>query len=71
MHQLTYIVLLTFLLGSSNGYVALWKSGDPQPLQVYPYRTEMFPEADQQALERGILIESTQELDRMLEDYLS
>ena len=31
----------------------------------------MLPEADQLALEKGIRIDSQQELDQLLEDYLS
>ncbi len=70
--QHLYIALIcALLLGNCNGYIALWQDTDPQPLQVYPYRVEMLPEADQQALNRGIPIAGFQELNQLLEDYLS
>jgi hypothetical protein len=40
-------------------------------MEVFPYRAEMLPAADRQALEKGIRIESEDELARLLEDYLS
>ena len=64
-------ILVGFLLGISDGYIALWKCGDPTPLQVFPCRVEMLPPADQQVLAQGIHISSEQELSQLLEDYLS
>jgi hypothetical protein len=58
-------------LGIRDGYIALWKYGDPTPLQVFPCRVEMLPLADQKALAQGIHISSEQELSQLLEDYLS
>ncbi|MBR4289175.1 MAG: BofC C-terminal domain-containing protein [Oscillospiraceae bacterium] len=67
-----YLTLLFgFLLGISDGYITLWRDGSTQPLQVFPYQAQMLPEADQLALEKGIRIDSQQELDQLLEDYLS
>lgn len=67
-----YIALFFgFLLGIHNGFIALWHNGSPEPVQVFPYRAEMLPKADQQALEQGIHFESSQELANILEDYLS
>ena len=67
-----YLALLfTFLLGVHDGYIALWKDGNPQPAQVYPYKAEFLPVSDQKALEKGITVENAQELARLLEDYLS
>ena len=54
-----------------NGFIALWKDGRAEPLKVFPYRAELLPEQDQQALEKGIRFESREELLAMLEDYLS
>ena len=67
-----YIALIFgFLLGIRDGYVTLWKDGNTDPLQVFPYRAAHLPVADQQALEKGIHLESKQELIQLLEDYLS
>lgn len=62
---------LTFLLGIQDGYIALWKDGDPKPVEVFPFRAQMLPQADQQALEKGIRIENSLQLAQLLEDYLS
>ena len=71
MRYLYFTLLFGFLLGISDGYIALWKDGNPKPLQVFPYRAEYLPSADQQALEKGIHINNKQELKQLLEDYLS
>ena len=60
-----------FLLGISDGYVTLWKTGNPKPVEIFPYQAQFLPVADQQALEKGIFIDSADELNRLLEDYLS
>ena len=71
MRYLYFTLLFGFLLGISDGYIALWKEGNPRPLQVFPYRAEYLPSADQQALEKGIHINDKLELKQLLEDYLS
>ena len=74
MKKLRYLYLTLifgFLLGISDGYIALWKDGNADPLQVFPYKAENLPIADQQALEKGIHLESKRELIQLLEDYLS
>ncbi len=65
------LVALGFILGSYNGYVALWSKGKPEPDRVYPYRVSTLPPADQEALRKGITAENIIELTRLLEDYLS
>ena len=59
------------MLGIHDGYIALWKGSSAQPLQVFPVRVRMLPPADRQALENGIPISGEQELQQLLEDYLS
>ncbi|MDD5954543.1 MAG: hypothetical protein PUD38_05000 [Firmicutes bacterium] len=66
-----FTLIFGFLLGVSDGYIALWKDGNAQPLRVFPYRAELLPVADRQALERGIPLTDESELMRLLEDYLS
>lgn len=68
---LSVLVILCCYLGLHGGYLALWNSADAQPLQVFPYRAEGYPEADQKALRHGIPITSREELARLLEDYFS
>ena len=68
---LSLLLALGFILGTHNGYVALWSKGKAQPDRVYPYRVSTLPPADQQALRKGIHAENILELTQLLEDYLS
>lgn len=65
------LVLAGFMLGIRDGYIALWKDGRPEVWEVFPYRAQMLPEADQKILSRGIRAENREDLARLLEDYLS
>jgi hypothetical protein len=65
------MVLTAFILGSKNGYIALWRGEDPQPVKVFPYPISALPLQDQQALKNGIRLESIDELYALIEDYLS
>lgn len=67
----SFSILIGFLLGCHQGYIALWPEGATEPVQVYPYRVTSLPLADQQALRDGIHVDSEQELAMLLEDYLS
>ena len=65
------LLLLGLYLGLHNGYLALWKTGDTEPEQVFPFRASQYPKLDQKALENGIPIEDTEALKKLLEDFLS
>ena len=60
-----------YLLGNHRGYLALWKEDRPEPFQIFPVKVQNLPEADQQALNRGIPARSEIELSSLLEDFLS
>ena len=67
-----YLALIfTVLLGIHNGFVALWLPDDEKPAVVFPYSARSLPAEDYQALQEGISIETPEELDRILEDFLS
>ena len=67
-----YLTLIfTFLLGSHEGFIALWRSPGREPDLIFPYSIASLPRSDQLRLEEGILIESEDALHRLLEDYLS
>ena len=68
---ISLILFLGFILGSFKGYVALWKEGAPDPVQIFPCPVDALPEADRNALEQGIYARSQLELDQLMEDYLS
>ena len=65
------ILLLGFLLGIYDGKVALWIDGFSKPYYVSEYSAQVLPPADQQRLAEGIKIRDREELNRLLEDYLS
>jgi len=65
------LCLMGLYLGMHNGYVALLHTQSPTPLQVFPYRSVMYPEYDQNLLEHGIAVHSYKDLSKLLEDYFS
>ena len=72
MHRIIcYIMSLLLYLSLSDGYIALWKDGETEPIKVYPYHISLFPKIDQNRLEKGIPIESEEEFSKHIEDYLS
>lgn len=70
MKQLLLLLIIGYL-GLHNGQLALFESGKTVPDTVLPYRAELFPEADQKALQNGIPFSSESELNRLMEDFLS
>ena len=76
MHRMIYralpvLLCLGLVLGSYRGFVALFDEGNKEPRQIFPYKTESLPLADQQALAKGIPVPSEKALAHMLEDYMS
>ena len=66
------ILLAAFVvLGSWKGYIALFNGGESEPRQIFPNRVDSLPPADQQALEKGIIVRNERDLQQLLEDYLS
>lgn len=65
------IALLTILLGIHNGQIAVWKDDDPQPFLILPYKADMLPVKDRIALNKGIRFDSFQDLEQILQDYLT
>lgn len=66
-----FIIAFSFILGVQDGYIALWKDGCKNPVEVFPFQAKLLPEADQKALAEGIRIENAAQLARLMEDYLS
>ena len=69
--HLYFSLIFLFILGCKDGFIALWKDSDPEPVRVFPYSVQSLPPADQKALEKGIPIEDAEDLKHLLEDYLS
>ncbi len=71
-HAFLYLTLIfTFILGSHEGFVALWTQAGGDPAWVSPYKVSSLPTQDQKSLEQGIQVTSCQELHQLLEDLLS
>lgn len=65
------LLALLVILGSYKGYLALYDRGKTEPKQIFPRQIDTFPEADQLALEKGIVVRNDRDLQKILEDYLS
>lgn len=69
--KLALAAALYLVLGIWKGYVALYEAGATEPMRIYPYAVASLPEADQAALEDGVIIRNSTQLEQALEDYLS
>ena len=65
------LLVLGLYLGLHNGYLALWRTGNTKPEQVFPFKVALYPKIDQEALEKGIPIQDKEGLRKLLEDFLS
>lgn len=65
------LLTLGLLLGIHEGYIAIWRDGEADPLQVFPYRAELLPEQEQRMLAEGIYIRDERHLHSLLDEYLS
>ena len=64
-------LLLGFLIGNYNGRLAVWKEDDPEPYRIYPCPVYLLPRAERQMLQKGIRIDSMEDLSNFLENFLS
>ena len=62
-------LLMSFLLGSYNGRLALWKGEDPTPCKVFPCPIIVLPGAVQEQLRNGIRLETIEDVNRLLKQY--
>jgi len=69
--QLYLTLIMAFLIGNYNGYIALWTDETAKPVKVFPYSIVSLPPADQERVNAGIRVESVSDLAQLLEDYLS
>ena len=71
MRKRAVIFLLCAYLGLYGGHIALWDTPGGAPQYVFPYSAALLPQQDQQALEAGIYCPTQEEVNRLLQDYLS
>ena len=63
--------MASFLLGVHDGKIALWRDEETEPMKVFPYSVSLLPDAEQERLRKGIPIESMDDLNKLVEAYLS
>ena len=66
-----WILFFGLYLGIYNGNLAICEEGQTTPVMILPYKASLFPEDDIQRLKAGIPFENTDELSRLLEDFMS
>ena len=71
IHYIYTALLLIAYLGIYQGRIALWQDNSTTPAVIFPDRADLLPVTDQQMLEDRIPITSQEELNRLMEDYLS
>ena len=64
-------LLCSFLLGVHDGRLAMWKDEDPTPCKVFPCPIIVLPKAVQEQLKAGIRLETMDDVNRLLENFLS
>ena len=64
-------LLLGFLIGNFNGRLAIWKNDDPEPYRVYPCPVYLLPKEEREALQKGISINTMEDVEEFLENFLS
>ena len=69
--HLYIITVLSLILGTWKGYVALFEKEINEPVQIFSCPVSSLPVADQEALESGIPIRNPRDLQQVIEDYLS
>ena len=65
------LLALYVVLGCWKGHIAIFAGNSTEPWQIFPNKVSSLPPADQEALEKGILVRNDRDLERLLEDYLS
>ena len=71
-HRFCYSLLLAgLLLGTYKGRIALWKDTEKEPWKVSPYPVSALPAQEQAALKKGIHVDTIEDLNRLLENFLS
>lgn len=58
-----------FVLGECNGRLALYRENSAKPYKILDMEVYLLPEADREALREGIVVETEEELRKLLEDW--
>ena len=70
-YLLCALCLLNLYFGIHDGHIALKRSGQSTPLQIFPYSIALYPESDLVALEQGLPVADSMDMAKLMEDYFS
>lgn len=65
------LVAILGYLGSYNGKLCMFNESKTKPVCIFPYSVAIFPLNDQAMLYKGIPYGNREELNRLMEDFLS
>ena len=60
-----------FVVSEYQGNIAIFKKGNPSPVKIVDVQLSDLPKQDKELLEKGIEVNSKEELLNILEDYCS
>lgn len=66
-----YLMEDYYTLSEYKGKIAVFKNQESIPIDIYDVYVSTLPQHDRNLLEKGIRIETTEELQRLIEDYTS
>lgn len=58
-----------YILTEYDGRLAVFIDGENTPVTVYNTYTDTLPQQDKELIQKGIRVESTEKLQRLIEDY--
>ncbi|MCH5191092.1 MAG: hypothetical protein J1F23_02905 [Oscillospiraceae bacterium] len=60
-----------YIVSEYEGKIAVFKNEEKFPLEIYDSFTAILPDTDRELLKNGIIANSTEELQKIIEDYTS
>jgi len=63
--------MAVYLVKTYNGEIGIFRVGETVPFRILHVKTESLPAADQRLLHSGISVQTSEELQRIVEDYIS
>ncbi len=66
-----YLMEDYYTLSEYKGKIAVFKNQESIPIDIYDVYVSTLPQHDRNLLEKGIRIETPEELQRLIEDYTS
>lgn len=58
-----------YIVKAYNGHIGVFHGGDSKPFQEYKTDVALLPKADQQSLEKGKVMYSMADVEKLMEDY--